>query len=257
MTRYGLILETPTRTDYVFGGKVRLAGEVLQPDGQWDAHVPESEVQNLNGIEPYACVSFGTNNAIEVLEHRLFGHTNNYSDRFLATVSGTNWQKGNTPNFVINTLRKKGCPPESAWPFSESITTWDAFYAAIPQPVYSRAVELIAQYDIGHEWVSGDQQSMMDALQFSPLGVSVFGWQADSEGYYVRPLGAASNHWCICYGYERNRYWKIFDSYDNTHKKLRWDFGFEMVKRYTLHRQVIDETAWGQFKKLIFSLWPF
>ena len=81
----GLILEKPVpRKDYVFGSRLRLGGLPLVADGQWDRWLPADEVQNLNGIEPMACTTFGTLNCVEALERQEYGDAPNYSDRFLA-----------------------------------------------------------------------------------------------------------------------------------------------------------------------------
>ncbi len=252
---HGLILDKPVpNKDYVFGGDLRLGGDPIVPDGQWDQWVPADEMQNL-AMEPMACATFGTLNCVETLERQEFGDTRNYSDRFLANVSGTT-QMGNSPQTVAETLRKKGCVYESDWPYTSVVDTWEKFYSTIPQRLYTLALTFVAEFAFGHEYVGTDQQSMMDALKFSPLGVDVFAWVQDTNGLYYRPANTFSDHWVMIYGYDRNNHWKCFDSYDNTHKKLRWDFGFAMVKRYTLHRQVVNETAWTKFLSLIRSLWP-
>ena len=60
-----------------------------------------------------------------------------------------------------------------------------------------------------------------------------------------------SNHDIVIYGSEQNYYWKCLDTYDNTKKKLAWDFGFSMVKEYTLDKNVVVETAWQTFLRLL------
>lgn len=249
MENRGLILDKIQPEDYVFGGKTHLGGDPIQKDGQWDEFVPEAEVQNI-ATETQACVSFGTLNAVEILANRLYGRKRNYSDRYLAKVSDTT-QYGNTPQKVAETLRKKGCPLEDYWPYTPDLDTWEKYYAEIPVNVKVLASEFF-EWDFGHEYVPPSPLSMMAALEHSPLGVAVYAWERDpNTGYYIRPNGARSTHWCVIYGYERNKYWKCFDSYDNTHKKLAWDFGFEQVKRYTLHKQVVNQSAWERFLELI------
>lgn len=249
MTNYGLQIVEPTSEDYMFGGVAQLGGEVLVPDGQWDEWVPQDETQNL-ATEPLACVSFATLNCIEILERQEYGKTDNWSDRFLAYISGTN-QNGNNPNTVSETLRKKGVVPEEYWAYTQEDNTWDKFYASPPSNLYTKALEFIAEYSYGHEWVNTDQQSMIDALMYSPLGVAGFAWAQDTDGFYITPEGTQPCHYFVVYGYDRNNYWKVFDSYTNTHKKLRWDYKFSMIKKYTLHRQVVNESAWQKFLSLM------
>src|SRR3990167_9214558 len=97
--QYGFIRDDIKPEDYVFGSG-QLAGEVLQLNGDWSDFLPPEELQNLNGVEPYACASFGTLNALEMLLRRVLGQVDNFSDRYLAYVSGTKEKKGNSPHLV-------------------------------------------------------------------------------------------------------------------------------------------------------------
>jgi hypothetical protein len=246
----GLILEPiKPEKDYIFGAAkdLSLGGDILVPSGDWSPWLPADELQNHN-FEPSACVTFGTLNCVETLERFEYGKVENYSDRWLAFVSGTT-QAGNSPQKVAETLRKKGDVREDMWPYPVD-ATWPIYYQQPPQSLYSKALVFIAEFEFGHEYVPPTTIAMMDALKYSPLGVSVYAWDApDMDGIYHRPGDIASNHWCMCYGFVANHYWLVLDSYDNTRKKLAWNFGFEQVKRYTLHRQIVNETFWQQFLK--------
>lgn len=241
---HGLIFVEPTEQDYKQHGPVRLGGAVLVPDGQWDGLVPIDEVQNL-AMEPYACTAFGTLNCIEALERQEFGTTSNWSDRFLAWISETK-VGGNDPHKVAETLRKKGTVPEIDWPYTSEINTWEKFYLTPPYEIEVKAqVKFRGKFDFGHEWKDTDPDSMMEALKYSPLAVDVYAWSPkNAKGYYTRQ--GQSGHWTMIYGYVKDKYWKCFDSYSNTHKKLAWDFGFTMVKGYTLHKKVLGNTLWDK-----------
>ena len=92
------------------------------------------------------------------------------------------------------------------------------------------------------------QERLKKALQYSPLGVSVYAWVFDEEsGLYVKENGQQDNHWCTLYGYKKGEYWKIFDTYDLTRKRLVWDYPFGCAKRYWLKKKV--EQSW--FEKII------
>lgn len=253
---HGLILDPIVENkDYVFGAskKLSLGGEVLRPDGQWDDFLPLIEMQN-KGFEPSACVSFGTLSAVEMLEKFEFGDVDNYSDRFLAYASGTTPQ-GNSPQKVAEKLKEVGCVHEAEWPYTDDLNTWDKYYKTPPQNLYTSALTFKAEYRFGHEYVPTDPASMMEALKYSPLGVAVYAWsEEDKDGIIHRPQFAQSNHWCIIYGFKVNEYWLCLDSYGDGTKKLAWDFGFEQVKRYTLHRQIVDEGAWAKFLALLKSI---
>lgn len=254
MNNYGLIIEPPKPEDYVLGGKVSLKGEVLAPDGQWDGYLPETEVQNRNNVEPYSCVSFTTNNCIEILERRLFGARDNWSDRFLASLSGTKERMGNTPNNVAETRRKKGCVKEEVWPVDSTIDSFDKYYAPVPQNIQTMAIGEGAQYAFGYEYVPLNVESIKEALLYSPVGFSAYAWAKDENGLFYRPQGLSDIHFCTCYGYEEGKYWKIFDSYLDDGmilKKVRWDSVPMMAMRYTLNKQVVVPSAWDKFISLL------
>lgn len=247
-SNHGLIISEPIEGDYVLGGSVHLYGDVLVRDGQWNEYLPTDEFQNLV-IEPLACASFGTLNCIETLINREYGSSNNYSDRYLAEISGTT-TVGNDPHTVAEILRKKGCVEEKDWPYTPDLDTWAKFYKTPDVGLDTLALEFVAEYEFGHEYVPNDPVSMMEALKYSPLGFSC-NLYSQVDGVWVRPVNGRDNHWVCCYGYEENHYWKIFDSYDNSHKRVAWSNVPNICKRYTLNRQVINETAWTQFVKLL------
>jgi len=164
---------------------------------------------------------------------------NDFSERFTSIANHTK-PPGSDPHTVAETIRKTGLIPESKLPFDDSIKTLEQYYSPDPLPAYLLSIgqDWLTNYTFKHEFVIGTADDWMDALQYSPLGVSVFAW-AQSNGLYVRPPGIADNHWVCCYGYVKDQYWKIFDSYDQTHKRLEWNFGFTFVKRYYVEKKVI------------------
>jgi len=234
---HGLQFVKPTKEDYSQYGRIRLGGLVLQSTGNWSAYLPPDEFQNMY-MEPMACATFGTLNCVEILERHEFGDTTNWSDRLLANLSGTTIT-GNDPQRVAETLRKKGDVYESDWAYTKDIDTWAKFYATPPYNLETDAqVKFKGKYDFGHSWVGTDPKSMMEALKYSPLGADVYAWGTpDAGGLYHRE--GTSNHWVCIYGYVQDSCWLVLDSYDNSHKKLAWDFGFKMVKQYTLHKAVL------------------
>lgn len=240
----GLLLAPIEQEHFVFGDG-QLGDAPVISDGQWDAWLPTPENQNI-GIEPMACTSFALLNAVETML-RQTGVDTNLSDRFLAYASGTT-HAGNDPHKVAETLRTTGDVLETDYPYTPSNDTWEKFYAIPPQSLYIKALEFVAEYAFGHSWVLSTPDNMMAALNYSPLTAGVYAWQLDpTTGYYIRPQGAVSEHDVMIYGYERNKYWKVFDSYDQNCKKLAWNFGFDAIKRYTLSRQVVNETSWQKF----------
>lgn len=241
----GFIYRAPQKGDYRDNGPIKLGGLPLRPDGQWDAFLPTPEYQDRY-TQTESCTSFNTLKAVQTLLKQEFGDITNWSDRFLASISGTT-PSGNDPHTVAEHLRKQGTVYETEWPYTPDINTIGKYLQTPPFDLNVKAqVEFRGQYDFAHQYVGTDPQSMMNALQFSPLGVDVFAWNlSDNDGIYHRQ-GQISEHWTMVYGYVPGKYWKCLDSYPPYEKKLAWDFGFTMIKQYTLHKTVLDNSLWAK-----------
>jgi hypothetical protein len=245
-----LITSKPVGKDLVFGAKRRLGGLPVNVGGDWTPYLPDDDFQSIS-VETEACASFGTIHAVEILARKIFGVKENLSARYLAKISGTQ-HDGNDPHVVAETLRHKGVPTEEAWSNTADLDTWEKFYAEPPLSVKALALGFLQKYEFGHEYVKPDYASMLSALEYSPLGVAVWAWNGqDDKGNFTRPKGQGDDHWCVIYNRDIGKCWYVFDTYDKTHKTLAWDFGFSMVKRYTLSKAVIDETVMGLFIKLL------
>ena len=219
--------------EYVFGS---IQSEPIQINGQWDEFLPQKEIQYADGIDTYNCTAFGSSNMIEILEKRLTGIEQNYSDRAIGIVADT-MPPGNNPHVVLESIRKSGLIDEEELPFNSP--NYHLYYQPKPLPntLAKKASLWLEKWILKHEWVDGDADSMIEALKYSPLGVGVYAWAIDDETFrYVRPKGKKDTHWCVIYGYKQNEYWKCFDSSDNSVKSLSWDFGFKYVKRVYLGR---------------------
>ena len=238
----------------VFKSTNSLGGIAPNPSGDWSAYLPpQTEQQNI-GVEPECCTSEGTLNAQMILADFLFKDSTVWSARFLAYISATT-QSGNDPITVIDALRKKGVVPESDWPNTSALTTWADFYSPPPQNLYTKALEFIAEYVVGYEWVSTNPASMMEALTYSPLGVSGFAWEQDpTTGYYITPQGETPCHFFVVFGYQQGQYWLCFDSYEQNIKKLAWNYQFGEAMRYSLTNQIVNPSAWAQFLALLKSI---
>lgn len=239
---YGFIPDEIKPEDYVFGAYTKIEGEPLQASGQWDMFLPQYERQYGTNFDTQNCTNYGTLNCIETLLNKQHpGDHHDFSERYTGVLTGTTRQ-GNQPHKVIEIIRKEsGLIPEARLPFDEGITTWDEYYS--PDPMHpdllAEGRKLLDTHEIQHEWVftSGSinekQEKLMKALQYSPIGVSVKAWR-EKNGLYYKDRGESDNHWCMLYGYERGRYWKIFDHYDGGYKKLAWDYDFGFAKRYSI-----------------------
>jgi hypothetical protein len=244
--KYGFIPDKILPEDYVFGVQTKLSAEkrdILQLNGQWDEFLPDNEEQERNGLETMNCTTYGTENALEVLFRRLFKEKKDWSERFIGVLAGTTLA-GNSPQNVIQTVRHSGLIDEKLLPFDDTIKTWDQYYSPNPMDDWytAQGLKFLKSYEIGHEWVFTSPSlanipKLMQELNFSPLGVSVYAWEQNENGLYIKPKGTEDNHWCILYGYEYKKFWKIFDSYDNTQKRLAWGFQFGFAKRYSIKKK--------------------
>ncbi len=250
--QYGYLPDEIKDEDYILGG-LNLPTDILQENGQWDDFLPLVEIQRNEKFETYNCTAFGTLNCLEILFKRLFGETKNWSERYVGVAAGTR-PPGNSPQKVIETIRKDcGLLDDDILPMSKADTV-EEYYSPDPLPwlMKENGRKFLNNYSVKHEWAFSDTQRfnkaeiVKNALKYSPLGVAVFSWQFDfDKKVYIRPMGAEDNHWICVYGYEEGKFWKCYDSYDDTTKELDWDFGFERVKRF--HLEKITYRPWYQF----------
>jgi len=236
--KYGFINDRDVDPNaYVYGG-AQLPMVPLQPSGQWDEYLPQDEFQDLYGVEPYACATFGTLNCIETILRRQFTQVENYSDRYTAYITGTAAKRGNSPHVVAESIRDQGAVYEKDWPFTADISTFEKYYETPPSFLAALAERFDDEFDFGHEYLptNASREQIKSALTLSPLGVSVYAWTQNDQGLYYKPQNARDNHWCMLYGYDSQGNWKVFDSYDSSHKLLDSKFTFEVIKRYHLQR---------------------
>jgi hypothetical protein len=222
--RYGFKEDEKDDRDFLAG---TLPKVVLQPDGQWTP--PEFERQAREGLEVYGCLSFGVNSIVEMLHNVQYRSEPNYSDRFLASVSGTTIG-GNTPRKVYSALRESGALPEEDYPY---VYTWNEYYQPIPAKILRKAKKWTDKYQFNYEKITKDD--LKEYLQYSPIGCSVSAWH-QKDGLYYKPEGAEDNHFVILIGYEDASHWLIFDTYDEETKRLVWDYDFGYLARYTLNK---------------------
>lgn len=238
----GLIIDEIKPEDYVLGGS-SLPLEVLAPDGDWSSFLPLWEAQKKGGVETMSCATFATLNAIEAILARKFGVITNKSDRYNAVMSGTTRQ-GNSPHRVIESIRKvAGTIPEAMHPFGGS--TWDEYHASeLITPLMKKVgQEWLGEYEIYHEWVfsGGDEEekcmAIMDALHYSPVGVSVHAWNTPKNGLYYKEEGQVDNHWVLAFRAVEGEYIEVYDQYEKQKKKIAWGTDFLMAKRYYMKKK--------------------
>ncbi len=92
----------------------------------------------------------------------------------------------------------------------------------------------------------------MEALKYSPLGVSVVAWRG-RDGLFVKDKGEPDNHWTTVVAYKEGEYWLVADSYlvfDSPFKRLAWDYDFGSIKRYSLTPKIEVNWVIDLFKRL-------
>ena len=152
-------------TDFVGG---TIPWENRNPLGNWDASLPPGEWQKFNQLETMACVTFSALNIIETQLKFLQGFTPNFSDRFIAKMSGTTPQ-GNHLWKVADTVRLEGLVLESDWPTPPQFD-WNTYYAEIPEQVKAKAIK----YEIKYEWLTSiEKDYLINELKHAPIQIVV------------------------------------------------------------------------------------
>jgi hypothetical protein len=155
--------------DYIAG---TLPYEVRNPSGDWMPVLVVGEKQlNYKG-DSMSCVSFSFTNCIEIQEKHQTGVEVNYSDRFLAVMSGTTRQ-GNWLWKVADTARNIGLVLEHRYPMPKEPWTWDDYHAPIPEPLLTELKleggESKKNNDIAYEWIDLTPESISKHLKHAPL----------------------------------------------------------------------------------------
>jgi hypothetical protein len=138
----GVIEGSATKDLWLAG---RIPYEVRNQSGDWRPFLVKEEKQYSANVDTMGCVSFSCNNALEIQTKFLTGQEVNYSDRFLAKMSGTT-HDGNYCDKVADTARNIGLVKEEEWPTVGNYN-WDQYYSPIPQEVINKAVKLGIQYE--------------------------------------------------------------------------------------------------------------
>lgn len=250
---YGFVPSEITPDQYILGGGM-LPKIILQSDSNWKDHLPKWESQIEGNFETYGCTVFGTLNAVETILNKLNSQDYNYSERYTYILSGIT-PPGADPHFVSEIIRKYGVIAQEELPMTQSLAEFNT-----PKPMTTDKLASgqtwLDQYSFGHEWVFTNTPSKEDrtklvreALQYSPLCVSVTAWYEDDNGLFV-DLGQPNSHWCECYGVDDDGGLLIYDSYalvnsgvvTNALKKLHPDHKVTMAKRYNLTPKKKEES---------------
>ncbi|HEC66973.1 MAG TPA: hypothetical protein ENI23_16985 [bacterium] len=258
---YGFEEPCITADNHILGG-LGTVKKLLNPDLDWTPFLPKGERQKRL-IETYTCTEYGTEEAIETLEKRLFLKDENHSERLVA-IGSKNKPTGNDPHIVAEWIRKNGLVNEEVLPFDDTITSWSQYFSPNPltQKLKDKAKEWLTEYTFNHEWVfkggslKEKQKKLLEALQYSPVCVSVHAWKKRG-GVYVKDRGDRDTHWTLLVKGNEGKPWIIRDSYlddGNFMKKLDWNYPFGFAKLYILNKKPQSKPScflWKLFYKWV------
>lgn len=235
-------IEAPVFADeWKFGATTGLTEKPVNTTGNWCAYAPAFEKQYRN-VESMSCVTYAILNAIEILYLYQFQEVKNFSERYTSTLAGTTKQ-GNTPHKVLETIRRNGLIDEALLPFTDEITTWEAYFAPIAKEMRKIGKRWLRSYIVQHDWVFVAEDPLelkhsrlKAALVHSPIPVTVEAWHQKDDLYWTR--GGRDNHMCLVIGYD-DESWYVLDSYAPFIKRLDKGYKFGYAKRVVLKRQGI------------------
>lgn len=188
----GLIISLPKENDFIHGGESSLnLGAVNLQSGNWKDYLPQGERQYCPFFDTMSCTTFSFCDAVETYMNFLIANNRisannlswlkdkkyigldgkvNFSDRFLAILSGTTKQ-GNRFDTVAETARTRGLIPESLFTFDPAITTWEEYMDAskITTEMISLASEFLSRFKLSYEWIFVNKDSLLDGAERSAL----------------------------------------------------------------------------------------
>lgn len=233
MKKYGLLLPKKQYqpSDDFFGAISRSVGEqVICPLGDWTPYLPVFEKQYNNYFDSMSCVTFSALNCLEILTKAKYGLDVNYSDRFIAKMSGTT-EGGNYVATVADTIRKYGLVMESDYSFTPTMGR-EEFFSEVPEVIVNKGKTFLDKYNITYEFVN--YSDLTDALRFAPIQVGVYAWTRAENGIYPDKPNARRNHLVTLVGYSYGEYWLIYDHYEPRLKKLYWNYKFGATLKYQI-----------------------
>ncbi len=263
MKNYGYIPAKIDATHWMFGASTA-PKDLLQLDRNWQPYLPKYEPQAVN-FETFGCGVFGTLNAVEILMKKIFGNDFNYAERYQYNLVGINPPIGSDPHVVAETIRKNGVILEEILPMTQTLEEYKT-PRPVPEYYVSHGQKWLSEHSFYHEWVFTNSPSkearialIREALQYSPLALSVTAWYPEVNGMYP-DNGQPNSHWVTCFAMDGDSP-LIFDSYaqdGNPIKKLSPDHHIEMCKRYYIGvgETPVEKENWiqGMLKSILQAL---
>lgn len=243
MRNYGLQEIIESVQDYILGAS-KVPFIPYNPSGNWEPFLPAFERQTTDARqETSACTVFGSLSQIETLYTLLYNTEPNYSERFVYLNVPINPSKGTDPQNTYEAIRAHGLVNESLVPMTRTIEEY-LDTSDITGSIRARGKNWLVQHDFKHEWLWETNKRpqnyievLKEALQTSPLGVSVSAWN-EVNGEYISK-GKVNNHFCLLYKIDDEGHPWIFDSYDNSKKKLSKDHNIRRAKRIWINKRTV------------------
>ena len=240
--RYGLIEELEEFEAYILG-KSKMPFIPYVETGSWEEFLPELEKQRTKDFtETSACTAFASLNQAETFIRGVYGYEANYSERFTYLLAGITPQKGVDPQVTHEVVRKNGLIDERLLPMTRTIAEY-IDRSVLTGSLLAKGLYWLQEHDYQHEWVwtTGNRPTnyieiLREALKTSPIAVSVSAWNK-VDGVYVSDQGSVNNHYCLLYKIDDEGYPWIFDSYDNSKKKLAKDHNIRRAKRIHIQKR--------------------
>jgi hypothetical protein len=267
MKNTGVILEKRP-SDWVFGDNSLLKGTVINLLGDYRSFLPTHEKQIAVYFDSMACVTFSALNCIEIIlnykrskgelpqaminEFKEYGYIDendkfNFSDRYIAKLSGTTRQ-GNSLSNVADAIRNYGLVPEKLWPFPTDQRTpvfpWDEFYKEIPQNVIDVGQKVFLKWvKVNTEYVLSGAvdtnyiaQTIERKLKEGPLQIATATCPGWNEGDVV-PIKSCTEpiaHATTIINHDDSGVYNDYDHYVPYQKMLAPDYPIPWAMLYAL-----------------------
>lgn len=225
---YGFQIYELQPEDWSFGSS-GLGLEIRRPDTNWTEFLPTGEKQKRQDEDKMACVTFSALNVIETefiyqiknklidnkdfkwLQDNGYFDENNridFSDRFIAILSGTTKQGNNFKN-VAQAIHKYGLIPENLLPYRKNMI-WNEYYNKkdITQTLLNLGQKFLEIFPINYEFVNGGRNEFYEARKRNPIQVAIYAYDGIEDGVYIR-TESPFNH-----AVENHNQDQIFDSYE-------------------------------------------
>ncbi len=242
MKNYGLQESIQEVSAYILG-ESKIPYIYYNESGDWEQYLPKFERQRTNrDEETTACTVFATLSQIETFHKFLYGDEPNYSERFTYNLIPITPGYGTDPQKTHECVRHKGLVDEQYLKMTNTAAEY-ADTSDITGSLLAKGLNWVQNNDYKHEWVwtsannrPGNWKELLkDALKTSPVAVSVTAWR-EENGYYVSDAGG-NNHYCLLYRIDDDGSMWVFDTYEQSKKRLHPDHNIRRAKRIWLNKR--------------------